>query len=381
MRFERRLRCPATSSQSRSGAELRELLGAAGKTRRKTSDEGLNWTRQDGDVVRADGLGSESGEEVVADVVDRSVDEGAAAGRAARGGRSSSAPRRSISPSEYRTSREPGSRVTLASEALTFFVAVERRRCASSSQRVSPSARRGASADGRPRRIRTRRLPGRARRSKPSRSRWPSVGRQESVEARQQIAGRVGVVGERRERGPQLPHRRGRREPMADDVADGHRDTAVRERERVVPIPTDLERGAAGLVSGCNRHAGRDGQASRAGARAAGRWRSRAPRPLCARSASSARVRSVMSIPVGWRNRTRPGSSRIGCMAKSTRRSVPSASQYGASRETPRRRPPAATPRGCAPAPLLRPATTASSRRAGRAPPPACNRISRVRGR
>ena len=39
-------------------------------------------------------------------------------------------------------------------------------------------------------------------------------------------------------------------------------------------------------------------------------------------------MRSVMSSPVGCRNRTSPSSSRIGCIAKSTIRSVPSATQY-----------------------------------------------------
>ena len=38
-----------------------------------------------------------------------------------------------------------------------------------------------------------------------------------------------------------------------------------------------------------------------------------------------------MSIPVGCRNMTAPSRSRMGCIAKSTRRSLPSATQYGSS--------------------------------------------------
>ena len=42
---------------------------------------------------------------------------------------------------------------------------------------------------------------------------------------------------------------------------------------------------------------------------------------------ASARLRSVMSVPVGARNKTRPASSLMGSRMKSTTRSLPSATK------------------------------------------------------
>jgi len=49
---------------------------------------------------------------------------------------------------------------------------------------------------------------------------YPGSGK-ESVELHQQLAGRGGVFGERSERCPELTHRCGRVQPVADDIADG----------------------------------------------------------------------------------------------------------------------------------------------------------------
>ena len=53
---------------------------------------------------------------------------------------------------------------------------------------------------------------------------------------------------QRAHRAAQLPHRRRRRQPASDHVADDHPDPPAVERERVVPVAADLELLARGLV-------------------------------------------------------------------------------------------------------------------------------------
>ncbi len=149
----------------------------------------------------------------------------------------------------------------------------------------------------------------------------------ELVEAPEQLPWPLGMEGEGSERCPHLPHGRGGSESVADDVADGHRNSTVRYFEGVVPIAADFERIAAGLVQR------REGEL-RTFDEACREERSLKPDGNFAllgfegsSALFSASTLSVMSIPVGWRNRTPPASSVIGCMPKSTMRSPPSATQ------------------------------------------------------
>ncbi len=86
-------------------------------------------------------------------------------------------------------------------------------------------------------------------------------GRDERVEAPEQLARRIRVSRQRRERGPQLAHRRSRGQSVADDVADRQRDATIRKREHVVPVASHLERGARRLVTGRHRDSGGHDQA------------------------------------------------------------------------------------------------------------------------
>ena len=62
------------------------------------------------------------------------------------------------------------------------------------------------------------------------------------------------VARERCDSGAELSHRRGRLQSMADDVADGDSDPAPGQRERLVPVATDLEPFVARPVDRRGRH-------------------------------------------------------------------------------------------------------------------------------
>ena len=153
----------------------------------------------------------------------------------------------------------------------------------------------------------------RARRSRRSRSRSPRPA-EEAVEPRRAAPRDLGMLGERGERRPQLPHRGGGGEAVADDVADGQADAPVGELERVVPVAADLEHVAAGFVARRDREpraASTSWPGSSARCSSIAISRSSAS---CARSASSARVRSCdrpcRRRPIPRRCR-RPGASGV----------------------------------------------------------------------
>ena len=106
---------------------------------------------------------------------------------------------------------------------------------------AAPRRRRAGSADARRARARRRRSPGRASRSTRWRSASPSIAWRSRRAARAAGPGRRAVRGERADRRPQLPHRGGRLEAVADDVADRDADAPARQRERLVPVAADLE--------------------------------------------------------------------------------------------------------------------------------------------
>ena len=156
--------------------------------------------------------------------------------------------------------------------------------------------------------------------------RRPAPG-EEAVQALEQLARAGRVVCEGSERRSHLPHRRGGSEPVADNVPDRQRDPPVRQLEGVVPVAADLEHVAAGLVQRRQRDIRPRRRAAPAAALAAARPRSPVPRLRALAGPSRPATRSVTSIPVGWRNRTTPDSSTIGCITNSTMRSLPSATQ------------------------------------------------------
>ncbi|GAA1809620.1 hypothetical protein GCM10009735_48600 [Actinomadura chokoriensis] len=62
--------------------------------------------------------------------------------------------------------------------------------------------------------------------------------------------------------GAELAHRRGRRDPVPDDVADDQGGAAVRQRDRVEPVAAG-GLGAGEQVAAADREAGQDRQARR----------------------------------------------------------------------------------------------------------------------
>ena len=151
---------------------------------------------------------------------------------------------------------------------------------------------------------------------------------EEPVEPAQKHAGRLGVLCERPERGPHLPHRGGRGETVADDVADREADPPVRELERVVPVTADLEHVAAGLVVRCEREPRAADEAGRAGAPAATRSQSRAPPP----PARAAPRRRAFARGCPYRRRPTRRRRRRGCVPASRGR------RRGGAPRTPRAR-------------------------------------------
>ena len=71
---------------------------------------------------------------------------------------------------------------------------------------------------------------------------------EKAVQALEQLARPRRVVGESGERRSDLPHCGGGSEPVADDVSHRQSDPTVRQLEGVVPVTSDLEHVAAGLV-------------------------------------------------------------------------------------------------------------------------------------
>jgi hypothetical protein len=87
--------------------------------------------------------------------------------------------------------------------------------------------------------------------------------RDECVEAREEVSRRLCMRRKRRQRRAQLAHHSSSLQPVADNVSYRDGDPPVPERNDVVPVTSDFQRRASGLVSCCDRHARRNDEVSR----------------------------------------------------------------------------------------------------------------------
>jgi len=81
----------------------------------------------------------------------------------------------------------------------------------------------------------------------------------ELVELLQRLGGRQFEHGQGVDGGPQPAHGDGRAHPVPGHVADHERDAPAGQRDRLIPVPADLDELAAGQVAVADLDRGRRG--------------------------------------------------------------------------------------------------------------------------